>query len=173
MKNGVLLSKAEASGFTLLVTGDQNLEHQQNMANRKLGIVVLGSISNAIEDLLPLVPKVLVAIDRCNQHKSGELRAPSASEGQLPNPSSNIAPFVTTHRRAFRNMRLFGSAPSTRQIFSDLERKARHWGMQEGLPSQQDEGATFDHYNDNIRPRGGLQIARAKRITGKPQRSPT
>lgn len=48
LKNGVLLSEAEAAGFSVLVTGDQNLEHQQNLTKRKLGIVVLGAASNAL-----------------------------------------------------------------------------------------------------------------------------
>jgi len=45
LKNGVLLGKAEAAGFAVLVTGDKSLEHQQNLAARKLGIVVLGRAS--------------------------------------------------------------------------------------------------------------------------------
>ena len=53
LKNGVLLGKAEVAGFAVLVTGDQSLEHQQNLTTRKLGIVVLGGTSNALEDLLP------------------------------------------------------------------------------------------------------------------------
>jgi len=64
LKNGALLSEAEAAGFSVLVTGDQNLEHQRNLTKRKLGIVVLGAASNALEDLLPLVARALVAIDR-------------------------------------------------------------------------------------------------------------
>ena len=64
LKNGLLLGKAEAAGFAVLVTGDQNLEHQQNLAARKLGIVVLAAPSNALEDLLPLVPNALLAINR-------------------------------------------------------------------------------------------------------------
>jgi len=64
LKNGVLLSEAEAAGFSVFVTGDQNLEYQQNLAKRKLGVVVLGGASNTLEDLLPLVAKALDAIDR-------------------------------------------------------------------------------------------------------------
>ncbi len=64
LKNGQLLSKAEAAGFSVLVTGDQNLEHQQNWKKRKLGVVVLCATSNALEDLLPLVANALAAIDR-------------------------------------------------------------------------------------------------------------
>ena len=63
LKNGALLTAAEAAGFPVFVTGDQNLEFQQNISKRRLGVVVLGAISNAIEDLLPLVPAALAAIE--------------------------------------------------------------------------------------------------------------
>lgn len=62
LKNGVLLTTAQAAGFQVLVTGDRNLEHQQNLAGRQLGVVVLEAPSNALEDLLPLVPEALVAM---------------------------------------------------------------------------------------------------------------
>jgi hypothetical protein len=65
--NGALLVSAEAAGFSVLVTGDQNLEHQQNLTERGLGVVVLCAESNALEDLLPLVPAALVAIERVQQ----------------------------------------------------------------------------------------------------------
>ena len=41
-KNGELLAMAEAAGFDVLVTTDQNLRHQQNLLPRKLAIFVLG-----------------------------------------------------------------------------------------------------------------------------------
>jgi hypothetical protein len=34
---------AEASGFEVMVTSDQNIRHQQNLAGRRLALVVLGS----------------------------------------------------------------------------------------------------------------------------------
>jgi len=42
LENGELLSKAEAAGFEVLVTTDKNLSYQQNLAGRKIAIVVLG-----------------------------------------------------------------------------------------------------------------------------------
>ena len=62
LKNGALLTQAEDAGFSVFVTGDQNLEFQQNISNRRLGVVVLCATSNALEDLLPLVPAGLTAI---------------------------------------------------------------------------------------------------------------
>ena len=43
MENGELLKAAESSGFDVMVTSDQNISHQQNLAGRKLALVVLGS----------------------------------------------------------------------------------------------------------------------------------
>ena len=40
-KNGELLSAAEADGFEAIVTTDQNLKYQQNLADRQLAILVL------------------------------------------------------------------------------------------------------------------------------------
>ena len=62
LKNGALLTKAEGAGFSVFLTGDQNLEFQQNISKRRLGVVVLCAASNALEDLLPLVPAALTAI---------------------------------------------------------------------------------------------------------------
>ena len=41
LDNGALLDRAEEDGYQLLVTTDQHLRHQQNLAGRRLAIVVL------------------------------------------------------------------------------------------------------------------------------------
>ena len=41
IRNGDLLSRAEAEGFDALVTTDQNIRYQQSLTGRKIGIVVL------------------------------------------------------------------------------------------------------------------------------------
>jgi hypothetical protein len=61
-KNGDLLRQAEAAPFEIFVTSDQNLQFQQNLRNSRLFIVVLIAASNALEDLLPLVPAALTAM---------------------------------------------------------------------------------------------------------------
>ncbi|HJU11959.1 MAG TPA: hypothetical protein VJ728_13835, partial [Candidatus Binataceae bacterium] len=40
--NGELLTVAEAAGFEVLVTTDRNLPYQQNLAGRKIAVVILG-----------------------------------------------------------------------------------------------------------------------------------
>jgi predicted nuclease of predicted toxin-antitoxin system len=41
LKNGDLLTLAEAEGFDVLVTTDQNLRYQQNLSGRRIGVIVL------------------------------------------------------------------------------------------------------------------------------------
>jgi hypothetical protein len=43
--NGDLLDAAERDGYQLLITTDQNLQYQQNLADRRLAIIVLLSTS--------------------------------------------------------------------------------------------------------------------------------
>ncbi|NJK72542.1 MAG: hypothetical protein HC926_04400 [Synechococcaceae cyanobacterium SM2_3_60] len=45
LTNGDLLSAAEQAGYEVLITTDRNLRYQQNLANRKIAIVVLLSTS--------------------------------------------------------------------------------------------------------------------------------
>ena len=42
LRNGDLLTAAEEAGFDILLTTDKNIRYQQNLAGRKLAIVVLG-----------------------------------------------------------------------------------------------------------------------------------
>ena len=41
LKNGELIDAAEAAGFALMLTTDKNIRHQQNLASRKIALVVL------------------------------------------------------------------------------------------------------------------------------------
>ena len=43
LSNGELLAAAEAFGFECLVTADKNIEYQQNVAARRIGLVVLST----------------------------------------------------------------------------------------------------------------------------------
>src|ERR1700689_403361 len=42
LRNGDLLTAAEAAGFDVLLTTDKNLRYQQNLEGRKIAVVVLG-----------------------------------------------------------------------------------------------------------------------------------
>jgi hypothetical protein len=43
LSNGDLLTAAEQAGFELLLTTDKNIRYQQNLAGRKIALVVLGT----------------------------------------------------------------------------------------------------------------------------------
>ena len=45
LHNSVLLERAEEDGYRLLITTDENLRHQQNLANKQLAVIVLLSTS--------------------------------------------------------------------------------------------------------------------------------
>ena len=61
VKNGELLRLA-ASEFDVLLTMDRGMQFQQNLAGVDLCIIVLSAPSNDIDDLLPLEPKINIAI---------------------------------------------------------------------------------------------------------------
>lgn len=57
LRNGDLLRAAEEAGFDVLMTADQNLRYQQNLAARKMALLILPS--NHLSVLRPLVPAIL------------------------------------------------------------------------------------------------------------------
>lgn len=63
LKNGELLNEAERVGFELLITTDRNLRYQQNLAHRKIAILVLMSTSwPRIQARLPEIQNAVGAI---------------------------------------------------------------------------------------------------------------
>ncbi len=61
-QNGELLRLA-ADGFDVLLTGDRNLEHQQNLITLPISVIVLVAPTNRIESLAPLVPELLELLE--------------------------------------------------------------------------------------------------------------
>jgi hypothetical protein len=59
LANGALLRRAEAAGFTILLTADQNLPYQQNVPASGIAVIILKARRNRIEDLRPLIPGIL------------------------------------------------------------------------------------------------------------------
>lgn len=57
VKNGMLLRLAETQ-FDVFLTVDSNLMYQQNIAARALSIIALVALSNDIDTLRPLMPRV-------------------------------------------------------------------------------------------------------------------
>ncbi|MBC8165088.1 MAG: DUF5615 family PIN-like protein [Bryobacteraceae bacterium] len=61
-KNGELLRLAKGE-YDVFLTLDKGLEYQQNLSDRSIGIVVVGAVSNRIEDLIEQVPECLAVLD--------------------------------------------------------------------------------------------------------------
>lgn len=61
-KNGTLLALAE-SEFDAFVTADRNIPYQQNLVLFDLRVIVLAASRNRIDDIQPLLPKLLQAIE--------------------------------------------------------------------------------------------------------------
>jgi hypothetical protein len=59
IKNGQLLTRAVDAGFQVFVTIDKSLSFQNHIASFPVAVVVMGLPSNALEDLLPLLPQLL------------------------------------------------------------------------------------------------------------------
>ena len=86
-KNGALLTLAAAE-FDVLITIDQAMERQQNVANRKIALLVLSAISNQIEDIEPLIPAALIALRDIQPGQStSDRRMNNQSLSQLPTAS--------------------------------------------------------------------------------------
>ena len=58
-KNGELLSLMQQAGFEVLITGDQNMQYQQNWLNYPLVVVVLAAHPKRYDKHLALISQVL------------------------------------------------------------------------------------------------------------------
>lgn len=67
--NGELIDRADQEGYEVLITTDQSIGHQQNLAGRRLSIVVL--LSTAWPYVQPSIDATRAAVD---QIEPGEFR---------------------------------------------------------------------------------------------------
>jgi predicted nuclease of predicted toxin-antitoxin system len=67
LKNGRLLEAAEAAGFDVLITVDQNIPDQQNFGGRKISLVILCGPTNRLRDLALLMPAAVAALGSIEQ----------------------------------------------------------------------------------------------------------
>ena len=57
--NGALLRLAADHGFDALITVDQGMEHEQNLQNLPVSVIILIAARSRLRDLQPLVPAVV------------------------------------------------------------------------------------------------------------------
>jgi hypothetical protein len=58
LENGALIEEAEKAAFSVLITLDQNLPHQQDLASCQVGIVILAARSAELSNLIELMPQL-------------------------------------------------------------------------------------------------------------------
>jgi hypothetical protein len=76
MTNGELLKAAEHAGFDLLLTTDKNLRYQQNLADRKIAIIVLGKARWRL--IKPLLADILAAVNAATPGSYSEIQISEA-----------------------------------------------------------------------------------------------
>jgi hypothetical protein len=63
-KNGDLLREAAGAGFDAFITADRGIEYQQNLDSLGIRVVVLVAPRTRLQELAPLVPKVVELLER-------------------------------------------------------------------------------------------------------------
>jgi hypothetical protein len=61
VQNGELLRRA-AERFDVLVTADQRLQHQQNIAGLNIGVVIIVAVDTRLPHLRTAIPELRIAI---------------------------------------------------------------------------------------------------------------
>jgi hypothetical protein len=74
LENGELLGRAEAAGFEVLVTTDKNISYQQNLAGRRIAIVVLGKGRWSL--IKRFVPQVVATVNAATPGSFAEVDIP-------------------------------------------------------------------------------------------------
>jgi len=74
LKNGDLLTAAEEAGFDVLLTTDKNVRYQQNLAGRRIAIVVLGQ--QQWPKLRPHIERVVEAVNAATPGSLAEVDIP-------------------------------------------------------------------------------------------------
>jgi hypothetical protein len=83
LQNGELLNAAEAAGFDVLLTTDKNMRYQQNLAARKIAIVLLGK-----QQWPELRPHVQLVVDAVNAATPGSYVEVKIPDERTPAPVS-------------------------------------------------------------------------------------
>ena len=74
LRNGALLSAAEADGYDVLVSTDTSLKYQQNLSVRRIAIVVL--LTTSWPRIQRVIPFVVSAIDAAAPGSYSEVEIP-------------------------------------------------------------------------------------------------
>jgi len=86
LANGELLDAAEAEGFDILLTADKGFQHQLNLSDRRIGIVILSR--GNWPDVKLNIPKILVSIGDAKSGTCTVVECRVCSETPMKNNAS-------------------------------------------------------------------------------------
>ena len=75
-KNSALLELAQVA-FDVFITADQGFEHEQNLEQIQIGVVILVARSNRLVDYEPLAPRLIAAVEEV---RAGDARKVAAAD---------------------------------------------------------------------------------------------
>ena len=75
LKNGELLTRAEAAGFDLLLTVDHGFEYEQNLRKRRIAVVILRAKSVRLKDRCPSCQLASLSSSPSSRAKFSKLEA--------------------------------------------------------------------------------------------------
>lgn len=88
--NGVLLTAISGSA-DVLVTGDTNLGHQQNLKKFNLAIILVRPPRLVVDQIIPLIPEVVAAFPTAKRHAVTTIGRPKVARS-TPKPASAARP---------------------------------------------------------------------------------
>jgi hypothetical protein len=77
LSNGDLLAEAERAGFDVFLTADKNIQYQQNLAGRKIAVVVLSTPPWPLVKLH--IEKIAAAVSSAMPGSDAEVNIPNKS----------------------------------------------------------------------------------------------
>jgi hypothetical protein len=69
IKNGALLMLLKDHGFDCWIVVDKNIPYQQNISTLPCKVIVLNVLRNTLESITPLLPELLLTIERISEKK--------------------------------------------------------------------------------------------------------
>ena len=84
LSNGELIAAAEAAGFTVMITVDKSLRHQQNLRRRTISVITLDSPRVTLPHIAPLISQVSLALNNLQAGSFVTIRSETAQAGNAP-----------------------------------------------------------------------------------------
>jgi hypothetical protein len=78
LENGELIRRAEDAGYDVLLSTDKNIRYQQNLAGRKIALVILGN--RQWPDVRLCLDRIALAVNACVPGSYAEVEIPFAHE---------------------------------------------------------------------------------------------